>query len=69
MWQRFLIYDLKALMSSLPVNMVFDLYGGHFFVNSDLGLFHQVMFSLSQGKDILLVENSFLENDFKVVSP
>lgn len=39
------------------------------FVNSDLGIFHQVMFPLSQGKDILLVEDSFLENDFEVVSP
>lgn len=41
-----------------------------FFVNSDVGIFHQVMlFFLSQVKDILLVENSFLENDLKAVSP
>lgn len=40
-----------------------------FLVNSDVGIFHQVMFSLSQVKDILLVENSFLENDLKAVSP
>lgn len=69
-WQRFLICDLKTSISNHFQSICFlTCMEVNFLINSDVGIFHQVMFSLSQVKDILLVENSFLENDLKAVSP
>lgn len=47
MWQNVLICGLRALIfTSLQVGMFFDPWRG-VFVNSDFGIFHEVMFSLS----------------------